>query len=753
MLLSGRERFEGGSGRRPNAEGLVERTLGKRVFLRQTDCQVTFFPIWMAGMKRLLPTVGAALLAVALVVQAEPQDELYASYYGMLQDAETLLAKGEESAALIRYREVQEGLQKLQSAYPGYNATVIKYRLEYVTQKIAPLAAKFPNIKAMPKAAPATKPKAMPVKENVPTPAPEPVFVETELTRAHDQIISLQTEKIMLQKQLKDALAAQPAAVDPKEMAKVESSLMETKKERDLLKVSLQQEQAKAAKLVDPKEVTATKQQLADVNKELASQQKAMAKLTDENASLEKKLSKDLPGLKEEVASLKKQLADANKMAGGATKLDAENKDLEAKISALKSENDSLKSANKKMGDLAKLEAANASLESQVGALKSENSALKDAAKKAGDVAKLEASNKALEMQVSSLKDAAKKAGEVSKLESEVKSLKAENSTLESQLKDQQKRAESMAKAANSGDEALKKELASAQKQLAEQQKAAAQAASAQAQLKATTTEVEKLRKENAKLEKLLTDPSAMTSSSKESDQVSLLKARIDVLEAQKVPYTKEELELFKKPAMQVAAVETKAAPATDANDLSAAARTLMAEAERAANEKRYEVAADKYKQVLKISPNNVFTLGQLAGVQMQMNKTSDAEKTLETALKLKKDDAYCLSLLGSLKFGQDKYDEALELLSRSAVLDPNSSDTQNFLGITLSQKGQRVAAEAALRKAIQLSPNNANAHHNLAVVYATQTPPMTELARWHYQKARSYGYPANPELEKLMVK
>lgn len=693
-------------------------------------------------MKRLLPTVGAALLAIALVVQADPQDELYATYYGMLQDAEALLAKGEESAALIRYRDVQEGLQKLQAAYPAYNSTVVKYRLEYVNQKIMPLAAKYPNVKPTPKpatTAPATK--LAPAKSNLPVPVPEPVFTDSEITRLHDQIISLQTERIMLQKQLKDALAAKPAAVDPKELAKAEAQVADLQKERDLLKVSLQQEQAKATKLVDPKEVTETRQQLASVNKDLAEQKKAVAKLTDDKADLEKKLAKDLPGLKEEVSTLKKQLADANKLAGNAAKLESSNKALETLLASAKQENDSLKSANKRMGDLAKLEV-------------------------------------------------------------EVKSLKTQNDTLATQLKDEQKRAANMAKS-GSGDETLKKELTETQKRLAEQQRAVEQARGNEAkareqaeQLKAKAEEAEKLRKENAKLEALLTDPSALTPAAaapvmsaretakleakvrdlekerdslekklkeassrsnrrdtdKAADQLAALKAQLEVLEAKKTPYSKEELALFKAPTTPgalVASIENKPA----ANELPAAARPLIIEAQRAFAERRFDVAAEKYEQVLKLSPNDLNALSNLATVQMELNKLADAEKNLDKALAIKKDDAYTLSLKGILRFRQDKYDEALELLSRAATLDPNNAETQNFLGITLSQKGQRAAAEAALRKAIQIAPGNANAHHNLAVVYATQTPQMTELARWHYQKARSYGHPVNAELEKMIAK
>ena len=59
--------------------------------------------------------------------------------------------------------------------------------------------------------------------------------------------------------------------------------------------------------------------------------------------------------------------------------------------------------------------------------------------------------------------------------------------------------------------------------------------------------------------------------------------------------------------------------------------------------------------------------------------------------------------------------------------------------------------AETALRKAIQLDPNYAAAHNNLAVIYLSQQPPLVELARWHYQKALDAGQPRNPDLEKAL--
>jgi Tfp pilus assembly protein PilF len=85
--------------------------------------------------------------------------------------------------------------------------------------------------------------------------------------------------------------------------------------------------------------------------------------------------------------------------------------------------------------------------------------------------------------------------------------------------------------------------------------------------------------------------------------------------------------------------------------------------------------------------------------------------------------------------------------------LDPQNPEIQNFLGLALNQEGQRKPAETAFRKAIELDPGYGSAHNNLAVFYATQQPPSPGLARWHYQKALSAGFPPNPDLEKLLGK
>jgi Flp pilus assembly protein TadD len=135
----------------------------------------------------------------------------------------------------------------------------------------------------------------------------------------------------------------------------------------------------------------------------------------------------------------------------------------------------------------------------------------------------------------------------------------------------------------------------------------------------------------------------------------------------------------------------------------------------------------------------------------VNLNHVADAEKNIKAALVIEPDNDYSLFVLGRLKLAQGKYDEALDALSRAAQINPEDAEIQNNLGVALSEKGLRVPAEAALRKAVQIDPGCADAHANLAFVYITQQPPLVELARWHYEKALAAGHPHNPAIEKLI--
>jgi hypothetical protein len=263
------------------------------------------------------------------------------------------------------------------------------------------------------------------------------------------------------------------------------------------------------------------------------------------------------------------------------------------------------------------------------------------------------------------------------------------------------------------------------------------------------------LRAEQILLENRLTEAmhqTAATTSARGGDQqLQTALARLEAYEAKKVPYTAEELALFKKPDLK-AAVTLETPPAKKKPlELPPGAGPLFAEAERAIDAGRFAEAEKIFSDVLRQDEKNVIVLANLAAAQIEQNHLADAEKNIKQALVSDPEDPASLFLMGRLKILQEKYDEALDALSLSARLAPDQPRTQYWLGKALIQKGSRVQAETALRKAVQLRPGWSEAHFSLAMVYATQQPPFKELAQWHYQKAIASGYPRDAEFEKLI--
>ena len=230
--------------------------------------------------------------------------------------------------------------------------------------------------------------------------------------------------------------------------------------------------------------------------------------------------------------------------------------------------------------------------------------------------------------------------------------------------------------------------------------------------------------------------------------EIELLRARVAVSEAKAVPYSTEELALFR----QVPPQPNPSPAKHSVRELPAGTAELVVSAQRHFANHEFDQAEADYQKILEHDQNNGLVLANLATSELQQNKLADAEKHITAALVESPDDAYNLSTLGYLKFREEKYDDALDALSRAVKLDPGNPEIQNYLGVTLSHKGLRVQAETALRKAIQINPLYAPAHNNLAVVYLNQTPTMPLLARWHYQKAVAAGQPRNADLEKLLA-
>jgi tetratricopeptide (TPR) repeat protein len=226
--------------------------------------------------------------------------------------------------------------------------------------------------------------------------------------------------------------------------------------------------------------------------------------------------------------------------------------------------------------------------------------------------------------------------------------------------------------------------------------------------------------------------------------EIDRLEARLAVYEAEEVPYSTEELVLFRMSrGMESSEAGTPAPPA--------GAGPLVAQAERQFKQGQFQQAEVTLTEMLAADDANAFTLANLAATQMEQGKDAEAEVNLRRALANEPRDPFTLATMGILKFRQEQYEDALDYLGLAAQYNPDSAVIHNYLGMALSEQGMRGPAETALRRAIQLQPGFGDAHFNLALVYILQEPPLRELARWHYQKALGAGHERNVEMEQLL--
>ncbi len=272
-------------------------------------------------------------------------------------------------------------------------------------------------------------------------------------------------------------------------------------------------------------------------------------------------------------------------------------------------------------------------------------------------------------------------------------------------------------------------------------------------------------------------DKPATAASAELERQLDTIRARLEIFQAKAVPYSQEELALFKQAPIKVAKAQaavpapTKATPKSAAatapapaagnaattnapardRELPAGSAPLLRDADRAIDAGKFDVAERQLLDVLRQDPTHPYILAKLAAVQMDLNKITDAESSLKQALAVDPQDAASLYLMGSLKVRQEKFDEGIDLLSQTVKVAPDNAQAHYFLAKALIQQGQRQPAETALRRAIQLKPGWGDAHYLLAVIYATQQPNFMSLAQYHYRRAIAGGAPRNPDLERIL--
>jgi tetratricopeptide (TPR) repeat protein len=250
--------------------------------------------------------------------------------------------------------------------------------------------------------------------------------------------------------------------------------------------------------------------------------------------------------------------------------------------------------------------------------------------------------------------------------------------------------------------------------------------------------------------------------------QVELLKPKVDDIAATSVedsaanpPQEEEVVITATDSTVETVVGGAEAAPATDATESAAAAPpatemppevlALIAEAREQFVRGNFAAAEKLYQQFAELQPNSVVALANLGVAQFRQGKLTAAQLALEKAIAAAPNDAFSLTTLGAVMIEQNRIQDSIGYLERASEVAPDDPITLNYLGVASSQLGQFGKAEQSLRRAITVNPDYAEAHFNLAVIYATAKPPSIALAKRHYEKALELGAGPDTRLASML--
>lgn len=159
------------------------------------------------------------LVLTISLARAEGPDSEYTQIYNFIEQGDSLSESGKTEAATERYQVALAGLKRLQSVYPTWNKDVLKFRVDYVTEKL----------------------HLMTPTNVVPEKASPPPVTSNKSNPFLDEVRRLQSENAKLDAELKRALASLTNVVGNDELARLQEQILSLQKERDLLKDELDQ--------------------------------------------------------------------------------------------------------------------------------------------------------------------------------------------------------------------------------------------------------------------------------------------------------------------------------------------------------------------------------------------------------------------------------------------------------------------------------------------------------------------------------
>ena len=737
--------------------------------------------------------LACGILVLAGSAWSQEASDLFLRAYQDFQAGEKLERDGSPREAFAQYQSAAKLLEQISKSEPDWQPSVVEYRLKKTRENITRLEGEVSALPKVPEGPEGPLPQP-----DVPIPPPaypaintsKPLVPRPSTSGAKTPVPSTTPratqvpngESASLRQQLAAARADNERLQDKfvRQAAELKSALVEIDKRKVTvveLKAQLAQAQDSAETAIKDREIAAAKPPAVD--------EKRVAELNERIQSAEA----DNEALIEDNQRLLAKLESASKYIESA---DSGRKVLEDDRKKIAKQRDEAIARTKKIKDnaasLEKLTKEKDDLEAQFAKDKKELEA-RLAKEKADQQAQFAKDKKDLEAKLA-------KATDPEKLEK----LAIENKDLAARLAETEKK---LAEAAAKPEESekvlagLRSEINSLNDRLLESQ---AQIATRDDQLKALAKQLDESSGEAARL-KLNPRPTAdekrtmvendllrgiilrQIKEQAERDaarnglekEIQNLQIKSDtiskelaVLSRPAFQLSNDERLLFKEPiaslsepdasSLSVTMAVAKPAdgfpvptPAEGPESLPDATRDMVDQARKLFAQGRFADAEKLYQQIVDTAPNNYFALSNLGVTQIQGRKLSAAEVALKKAIEINPKDAFAATNLGIVYCKQGRFDEAIASLLEAVANDNKDHIAWNYLGICYGEQGFKGKAEEAFKRSIEIRDDYADAHFNLAVLYATTEPPSIDAARLHYKKAVSLGTPADPSLEKLL--
>jgi tetratricopeptide (TPR) repeat protein len=149
----------------------------------------------------------------------------------------------------------------------------------------------------------------------------------------------------------------------------------------------------------------------------------------------------------------------------------------------------------------------------------------------------------------------------------------------------------------------------------------------------------------------------------------------------------------------------------------------------------RPDEARGHFHTAIELEPTAHLAHFNLAARLAEIGASAEAEEHYRTAVRLKPDYVEAHWALGVLLASQGRHEEAVAAYVRAAADAPSAPALHYNLGFSLEAMGDLRRAEMAYRSSIQLDPDFAEPHNNLAILlFSTERPEEAQREIERYQ-------------------